>query len=202
MPSKQVSVIFLVKDPPLDRLAALVEYLRVVSDEFIFVVDDRTDPSDTSIIQSWPDTIVVPFTWIDDFAAARNAALPLVTRPWTLHLDPDELPSMAMMQHILEVTAPDRSGPVAWLYWFRNFWGGVLGPAMEYHWHIRLWKSGHGQFYRKVHELVRLDGQDERVTRNSKAIKAPELACVIHSKPADRITADTELYSQIEKGAK
>ena len=37
-----ISAAFLVKDPPLDRLSMLVEYLRPVVSDFVFVVDDRT----------------------------------------------------------------------------------------------------------------------------------------------------------------
>ncbi len=37
-----VSAAFLVKDPPLDRLVALIELLRPVVTDYVIVVDDRT----------------------------------------------------------------------------------------------------------------------------------------------------------------
>lgn len=195
---KQVSTIFLVKDPPLDRLAALVEYLRAVSDEFIIVIDDRTPDDVVNIIKVWPDVQHVMFRWCDDFAAARNAALPLVTRPWTLHVDPDELPSYEMMKHIKTVTDPgSTTSELAWIYWTPNWWGGKKGEEQPYHWHIRLWRSGHGRFYRHVHELVELDGRNESMTRGSLAMFAPRDARLIHSKGWDDAIQAQDLYESM-----
>jgi hypothetical protein len=194
---KPVSVIFLVKDPPLERLAALVEYLRYIADEFVFVVDNRTSQAAVDVILEWPGTKVVEFEWCDDFAMARNAALEHVTRPWTLHVDPDELPSVPMMLHIREVTEANAEWPVGYIYWTPNWWGGVKGREEPYHWHIRLWQSGHGEFYRKVHELVRLNGQDESMTRGNTALPSPKDAYLIHSKPWDRVFIDQAYYEQL-----
>ena len=194
---KPVSVIFLVKDPPIERLAALIEYLRYVADEFIVVIDDRTDDETMTKIREWPGVKHVMFRWCDDFSAGRNAALPLVTRPWTLHVDPDELPSIDMMHHIRQVTEKNAAYPLAYIYFTRNWWGGVKGTEEPYHWHIRLWQSGHGEFYRPVHELVRLDGQDESMTRGNIAEHAPRDAYLIHSKPWDRVFIDQAYYEQL-----
>jgi hypothetical protein len=194
---KQVSVVMLVKDPPIDRLAALVEYMREVSDEFIIVVDDRTDAMLVNIMAGWYDVKIVPFTWIDDFSAARNAALPHVTRPWTLHLDPDELPTFAMMQHIKEVTAPDANSPLAFIYWTPNWWGGTKGDEQPYHWHIRLWKTDHGHWYRRVHELVSLNQMEESMTRGNIAVHAPKSAYLIHSKAWDDAIAAQDYYEKL-----
>jgi hypothetical protein len=193
--AKQVSVIFLVKNPPMSRLAALVEYLRPIADQFVIVVDDRTDTESVKVMQSWPGVETVAFTWVDDFAKARNAALPYVRNPWTLHVDPDELPSVEAMKYIERVTDPDAPKmPLGYVFWFRNFWGGVLGPSENYHWHIRLWRTGHGRFYRAVHELVELDGMNESHTRGTRAPHAPEAAYFIHSKPTDMIESDQAYY--------
>jgi hypothetical protein len=195
---KQVSTILLVNDPPIARLAALIEYMRAVSDEFIFVVDSRADPLRTSVIASWPGVTIVPFEWTDDFATARNAALPFVTRPWTLTVDPDELPSVGMMAHILSVTAEGADEkPIAYIYWTPNWWGGVKGVDEPCHWHIRLWRSGRGAYYRPVHELVRLDGKDEPQTRGNIAVHAPGYAYLIHSKSADLMAEADALYGRL-----
>jgi glycosyltransferase involved in cell wall biosynthesis len=194
---KPVSVIFLVKDPPLERLAALVEYMRAVADEFIVVIDDRTADATVTIIRDWPGVKHVMFRWCDDFAAARNAALPLVTRPWTLHLDPDELPSFEMMQHIKQVTERNAERPIAFTYWTPNWWGGKKGEEMPYHWHIRLWQTGHGEFYRAVHELVRLDGMEESMTRGTLAVEAPREARLIHSKGWEDAVAAQDYYETL-----
>jgi len=196
--SKPVSVIMLVKDPPIDRLAALVEYMRPVADQFVIVVDSRTDTDDYDIMATWAGVELVNFDWCDDFSAARNAALPHVKNPWTLHLDPDELPTLGAMEYIALVTHPNAvDAPVGHAFWFFNWWGGVLGDPMPYHYHIRLWRSGHGKFYRKVHELVMLDGKNEVQTRGITVKMVPADRFIIHSKPADKLKADQDYYEQL-----
>jgi hypothetical protein len=196
--AKQVSVVFLVKDPPISRLAALVEYLRPIADQFIIVVDDRTATEEVETMLKWEGVEIVMFKWCNDFSAARNAALPHVRNPWTLHVDPDELPSYEAMKYIEKVTAPDGpKGPVAYIFWFKNFWGGTLGESAPYHWHIRLWRSGIGKWYRNVHELVALHGAEESNTRGSLAAHAPESAYFIHSKPADKVEVDQAYYERL-----
>jgi len=199
---KQVSVVYLVKDPPIDRLTAQVEYMREIADEFIFVVDNRTSQHDVDIILGWPGAKVVEWEWNDDFSAARNAALEHVTRPWTLHLDPDELPSWRMMRHIRTVTDGFCDSDVmGWLYWTPNWWGGRKGvDQAPMHWHLRLFRSGHGKWYRKVHELVEIDGEPEGITRhNAKVLQAPSNAYLIHSKPEDLLDKDDSYYKSIEE---
>jgi hypothetical protein len=102
-----------------------------------------------------------------------------------------------MMLHIKEVTDNDAERPVAYVYWTPNWWGGTKGEDMPYHWHVRLWKTGHGEFYRRVHELVRLDGLDESMTRGTLAMQAPPNARLIHSKPYERLVADQDYYEQL-----
>jgi hypothetical protein len=196
--TKPVSVIFLVKDPPLDRLAALVEYMRQVADQFVIVVDDRTSGEDVDTMLTWDGVVIVPFKWRDDFSAARNAALPHVTRPWTLHLDPDELPSIPAMEYIAGVTDPaNPDTSIAHVFWFFNWWGGRLGDVMPYHYHIRLWRTGHGKYYRKVHELVELDGKTEDQTRGNIAKMVLPQNYIIHSKPQVAIEKDQALYERL-----
>lgn len=202
MTDKQLSVVYLVKNPPLATLAAQVEYMRYLADEFCFAIDDRTDKKSIELIESWPGTKTRLITWRDDFSWARNQALPMVTRPWTLHLDPDELPSINAIVDIKKTIAPERQGDdTGRVYWFRNWWGGERGVEMPYHYHVRLWRSGHGEWYRPVHELVALDGLPEHVTRGTyKAPHAPQSCYFIHSKPAEAIAEADELYNKIEVG--
>lgn len=176
--------------------------MRELADEFCFAIDSRTDKSKIDIMSKWPGVKHTIIDWRDDFSWARNQALPLVTNPWTLHLDPDELPSFKAMEQIRAIIDPERKGDdVGWLFWFRNWWGGELGEEMPYHYHMRLWRSGRGEWYRPVHELVNLDGFGEDMTRGS--YKAPFIdreAYFIHSKPAEAIAEADALYNAIEKG--
>ena len=91
--------------------------------------------------------------------------------------------------------------PRGFTFFTANFEDGVQGPEWEEHWHIRLFRTSAGSWYRPVHELVMLDGYPEHVTRNTVFCpKAPRSAYLIHSKMGDVAPAATELYVAI--GAK
>ena len=191
-----VSLALLVKDPPLDRLAALVELCRAAVHDFVIVVDDRTALEAVDAMSAWRDCTVVPFRWADDFSAGRNAALPHCRGDWTLVLDPDELPSADMLAFIGTV---DRSpwedvrwqgalhpAPRGWLFFTQNWEDGVQGPEWEEHWHCRLFRTAAASWYRPVHELVMLEGLPEDRTRNTALLpKAPRGAVLVHSKLSD-----------------
>lgn len=203
-----VSASFLVREPPLDRLASLVEYLRPVVTQFAFAVDDRTTPETQEAIARWEGAVVVPFQWVDDFSAGRNASLALCTGDWTLIVDPDELPSRAMLDFTEMV---DRSpwGDVDWqgyrypaprgyLFFTQNWEDGAQGPEWEEHWHVRLVRTASASWYRPAHELVMLDGYPEHVTRGTPLLpKAPRSAYLIHSKLSDDAAERGELYQRI-----
>jgi glycosyltransferase involved in cell wall biosynthesis len=202
-----VTLAMLVRDPQIDRLAALLEYVKPVVGQVVIVVDDRTSQRDRDFMASWGAELV-PFTWCDDFSAARNAALTHVKGDWTLMLDPDELPTPSMMAFLAQVDASEW-GDVPWygtvyyaprgyLFWRANYFAGVRGEFGEDQWHCRLFRSGLGAWYRPVHELVLLDGRPENQTRNTPLLpKAPRSAYLIHSKPEDRIAADDALYGRL-----
>jgi hypothetical protein len=204
-----VSAALLVLDPPLERLAALVEYLRPVCSEFVVVTDDRTAPETVSIMSGWEGVTITPFRWIDDFSAGRNTALPYCRGDWILHVDPDELPSAPMLSFIAMVdSAPQQDvlwrgsfypAPLGYLFFTKNFYGGRQGEEWEEHWHCRLFRRGKGNWYKPVHEQVALDGSPESDTRGTPLLpKAPLAACLIHSKGADRIGVDDVVYNRIE----
>lgn len=207
-----IGAAFLVKDPPLDRLAMLVEFLSPVVDEYVFAVDNRTDPGVVEKMSRWPDTKLVPIEWANDFSAARNAGLEAVESDWTLVLDPDEMPSFGMTQFLHWVSsdyfdedyfAPgdiktDPRQAKGWVFWTVNYWDGVLGPEYDYHWHVRLFKTGSGRFFRPVHELVRLDGIEEGALRYGPMLPyAPKWAHLIHSKAGRDIEQADSLYEKL-----
>ena len=203
-----VSATLLVRDPPLDRLRALVEYLRPVVSEFAFAVDDRTRPAARDEIAGWPGCVVADYRWRDDFADARNASLALCTGDWALCVDPDELPSAAMLEFVRTVDASpwlDASwqgsmypAPRGYLFFTRNYEDGAQGPEWEEHWHCRLFRTRSARWYRPVHELVSLDGMDESSLRGTSLLpKAPRAAVLLHSKLSDAAPASTDLYVRI-----
>ena len=194
-----ISLAMLVKDPPLDRLELLLAYVAPVVGQTVIVWDDRS----TVPCPLGPE--IVPFTWIDDFSAARNAALPYIKGDWTLWLDPDELPMPAMLDFLRAVDA----SPWGDVEWFGSWHPSPRGylfhradlPAAtategEDHWHLRLFRSGHGRWYRPLHELVAIDGRPE--PRDTAILPKAPFACGLwHSRPE---TADrAELYDRISK---
>jgi hypothetical protein len=207
-----VSAAFLVKDPPLDRLVQLVEVLRPVVGEFVIVVDDRTPPSVVEVMASWHGVTTVPFTWVDDFAAARNAALPFCTGRWILHLDPDEMPTLGLLQFIAMVDALDERDEVwhdvifpaarGYLIFTRNYFDGKQGEEWEEHWHCRLFRNEPDtHWYKPVHEQVALGGQAEVYMRETSLLrKAPRSAAIIHSR-MNRPEIDEQYAAIGERGS-
>src|SRR5712671_2221358 len=190
-----ISAAFLVKDPPLDRLALLVEYLRPIVTEYVIVVDDRTAAEISEVMSAWRDVTTVPFHWVDDFSEARNAALPHCRGDWILHLDPDELPTAAMLDFIRMVDAipqedADWQGsrymaPRGYLFFTQNYFDGTQAAEWEEHWHCRLFRRD-SIWYRPVHEQVMLEGMSEDRTRGTPLLpKAPRSAFLIHSRMND-----------------
>ena len=227
-----ITLCLLVKDPPPDRMAMLLDYVAPVVGQVVCVVDDRTDPRTQDVIRGFRKgafvshptdvhaldkyfeqfgcvDVYVPYTWTDDFAAARNAALPYVKGEWVLHLDPDELPSADMLAFLSMVDRSEWRDSVEWkdgryfdprgyLFWTRNYFGGVQGEEWEEHWHCRLFRTALGKWYKPVHELVALQGQPESATRNTPLLpKAPRAAHIIHT-PTPH---DDSLYARIEARA-
>lgn len=207
-----VSAAFLVKDPPLDRMVQLIEVLRSVCSEFVVVVDDRTAVETADVMSTWRGVTLVPFRWVDDFSAARNAALPHCTGDWVLHLDPDEMPTPAMLAFIRMVDEADEHDqdwrgnihPAArgYLFFTRNYFDGRQGDEWEEHWHTRLFRNEQGsRWYKAVHEQVALQGQPEQFTRETSILrKAPRSAAIIHSR-MNVETIDLQYAAMGERGS-
>ncbi len=192
-----LSVHMMVKDPPVDRMALLVDYLSGLADEFV-IIETGGDEEVQSLMRSWTPKVRVYYEPFVDFSTTRNKGLERHEYAWTLGVDPDEIPSVPMMQHIQEAIATPMQLPWGWLYWTRNYWGGIYGPEEDYHWHTRLWRSDKGRLYRPIHELVKLGGLTEAQTRDTAYLKrAPKEAYLIHSKPAEAIKRDDAFYATL-----
>ena len=201
-----ITLAMLVKDPPLDRLAMLLDYVAPVVGQVVIVVDDRTSEADREVMRGL-GAVVVPFMWIDDFAAARNAALPHALGDWILHLDPDELPSRDMLAFLAMVDCSEWQPSVEWwgvthvdprgyLFWTRGYVSGTRDQELEQDWHCRLFRRTAGVWYKPVHEQVMLEGMPESRTRGTPLLpKAPMAAFLIHSRMEDR--ARDEQYAAL-----
>jgi glycosyltransferase involved in cell wall biosynthesis len=203
-----LSVAMLVKNPPIDRLATLVDYLSPIASEFVIVDTGSSDEFIQAYVRwnkapwSLPKVVVIRAEFKNDFAAARNIGVKACTRKWTLVVDPDELPSQRMVSHIADVVRGDQGTEDAagYLYFTRNYWEGILEPEAEFHWHVRLFRTGRGRFYRALDELVELDGLPEHDTRGTTLLpKAPKEAYLIHSKAGDAIEQSKRLYNRLRE---
>lgn len=191
-----LSVHFMVKHPPLERMAMLVSYLSTLANEFV-VVDTGSTEHELEVMAGWPKVRIIHEEF-EDFSTTRNKGLAQHQFEWTLGVDPDELPSPIMMQHIAWALTDSPPETLGWLYWTINFWGGVKGPEMHYHWHARLWRTESGRLYRPVHELVELDGKGEHLTRGTPILPmAPRMAYLIHSKAEEEIAKADDLYARL-----
>lgn len=201
------SLHFMVKNPPIDRLAALVAYMQPFVDEVV-IVDTGTNLDDRKRMESWNrqgdsalDVLIIDEPFVD-FATTRNKGLERHRFEWTLVLDPDELPSPRMVNHIVTATSEHGSevAPLAkgYCYWTLNWWDGVLGPFMDYHWHTRLFKTKGSYFFRPVHELVAIDGQNELDIRGTYSLPFVDSnSYLIHSKGGSDIKNADELYEKL-----
>jgi glycosyltransferase involved in cell wall biosynthesis len=73
-----------------DTLPTLLESIKGCFDEYVFVDTGATDGSAALVRKALPDAKMADFTWIDDFAAARNFTYGLATGKWRMFLDADD----------------------------------------------------------------------------------------------------------------
>lgn len=205
-----LTLAMLVRNPPLDRMAALVEYMSAIASEVV-IVDTGSTPKELETMASWnkypfgmPRVQIIQRPWKDDFAWARNQALPYIHRKWTLALDPDELPSYEMMNFVKHVVTNDPGESTAgYLIYTPDYYDGVRNPYYEFQWHVRLFRSGEGFWYRALDELVNLRGLGEHETRGTSVLpKAPAESYLIHSKGGPYIEQSKQLYDRLRKEGK
>lgn len=190
----------IVKDEPVDRLAMLVEYMKPVVSRVI-IADTGSVKNETEVYRSW-GVDAYDFPWGDDFSAARNSTLHRLEShddvEWVLHLDADELPSYEMMKHLLWIKDNAPTRVKGYQIFTTNFWGGEHGIEHPAHWHVRLFRREHGEWYKPLHEQVMLDGKREEQAGNALEKMAKE-AHLIHSKPQEKLDTSALLYKRIEE---
>ena len=79
---------------------------RIVNavDEIVIVDTGSTDDT-IEIIKNFPKIKIINFEWCDDFAAARNAAMPHIKSDWVIWIDADEYLYEEDVEAIKEVAA-------------------------------------------------------------------------------------------------
>lgn len=115
------------------HLAACLDSVHEWIDEIVILDTGSTD--NTVEIAKRYDASVHTYTWQNDFAEARNAALSYAKNPWILQLDADE-----------EINGND----VSWF--FESYpWSGAIG----YYLNIHNLKNEEGNEVSLIHKLVR-----------------------------------------------
>lgn len=129
-------------------IGAALASVRDLADELVVV--DTGSVDGTRAVAAQYGARVVDFPWIDDFSAARNAALDAAGSEWILILDSDETLD-AVDPAELRVLLAD---PEAMAYYLRIREVGAQGPGDEYRM-VRLFRNRPEARYRfPVHEQI------------------------------------------------
>jgi tetratricopeptide (TPR) repeat protein len=83
-----ISLAMIVAEADADLLAGAINSAKGLVDQVVVVVDPASVKAKAAAVAAGAD--VHMFTWCDNFAAARNAALDCCTGDWVLVLDADE----------------------------------------------------------------------------------------------------------------
>lgn len=96
-----LSITMLVSDriSTIEKCMRSLEHLRKAVPSELIVVDTARNAACMDIVRRYADKII-PFTWCDDFSAARNAGLKEAKGQWVMYLDDDEwFESTAQLEH-------------------------------------------------------------------------------------------------------
>lgn len=149
---QRLALCMIVKDEA-DVLADCLASVAGVVDEIIIADTGSTD--DSRDIARMFGARVIEIPWLDDFGAARNAALEHVTADWVLVLDADEVltPNQAdSLRWLISLPTPN---PLAYQLRIRNAGpDGSIDGGID-HLMPRLFPCGHGLRWRGVvHEQL------------------------------------------------
>ncbi|MEN6527463.1 MAG: glycosyltransferase [Candidatus Polarisedimenticolia bacterium] len=100
-----MSLCLIVRDEA-ERIGRCLDAALPIADEIVVVDTGSTDG--TAAIAAAKGARVVPFVWIDDFAAARNAALDAARGDWILMLDADEVLERPRRERLRKLLAEAR----------------------------------------------------------------------------------------------
>jgi len=131
-------------------ITAALESVRQVASEIVFV--DTGSSDQTKKIVEKIGGIVIDFPWVDDFSAARNAALQHCTGRWILSIDCDEeLASGVAVDTFFESLERDSSS-IAYMVPIHSV---LHNNRRDTHLDIRLFRNGSGIcFCNPIHESV------------------------------------------------
>ncbi len=163
MPATFLSVAIIARDEERHIGAALAS-AATVADELVVLLDTRTGDRTAEVaLQHGAAVHLRPF---DSFPRQRNHALTLCRGEWVLFIDADERLTPEL---IAEINTFRRASGEAGGYWLprRNLYFGraLKGGGWYPDYQLRLLRRGRARYdeTRLVHELVLLDGAEDRL---------------------------------------
>jgi glycosyltransferase involved in cell wall biosynthesis len=132
-------------------VAQCLESVRPVVDELI-VIDTGSNDDTRDIARSY-GARVADFSWCDDFAAARNAAIDLASHPWVLSMDADDTvdqANRARLAAIFDGLGEDNAG-----YLMQCASLGQHGTVISSVGHVRLFRNDPRiRWEHRIHEQI------------------------------------------------
>ena len=143
-------------------IAGMLQSVSGLADQIIIAIDDRTTDRTENIAQQY-GARTFRFTWVDDFAVARNISLAPTTCDWILVLDPDEALTQDGVRVIKDILNRDEQSRL--LYDGFKFWLAELNLEGQAQCVLpssaRLFRSSQGITYRGcVHEEPLPEGRE------------------------------------------
>ncbi|WP_315002684.1 glycosyltransferase [uncultured Selenomonas sp.] len=171
----RISACYIVRDDAV-HLRKSIESLRDAVDELI-VVDTGSHDDTVAAAQSYGAT-VYEFPWVDDFAAARNAALSHATGDWIIFIDADEYFSDETKGNLhTAITAADAEDTEVLLIPWHNI-DEVTGELLLDSYAPRVFRRRTGRCYvGRIHEELR-DADGSVPNPN---VVAPALLTLVHT---------------------
>jgi glycosyltransferase involved in cell wall biosynthesis/Flp pilus assembly protein TadD len=166
-PSPRISLCVIARNEAANLVRCL-ESARPYVDELVVIDTGSTD--ETVAIARAHGAIVGHFTWCDDFAAARNAALDLASGDWFLKLDADEVLDPATAAQLRDLVqqpgAPGRPRCYAFLIRHHHaggdHGGGEAAVIEQYEGRLAPRLPG-VRFVGRIHEVIRHTGDPSRL---------------------------------------
>ncbi len=164
MPDAFLSVAIIARDEE-HHIGGALESAASVADELVVLLDPRTvDRSADVAMQRGAAVHWYPF---GSFPRQRNYALTLCRGAWVLFLDADERLTPELIAELNRLRAAGSVEPAGfWVPRYNLYFGRALKGGGWYPDHqLRLLRRDHARYdeTRLVHELVLLDGTDERL---------------------------------------
>lgn len=135
-------------------LRRCLESVKNLVDEIV-IVDTGSVDATKQIAFDYTEK-VYDFEWINDFAAAKNAAIQKATSKWILVLDADEYVDSSQMDRLVALLKEtDHTKPVGFILTIFNYTGSIREGKMVESTALRLF-SNHPDLYfeRAIHEQI------------------------------------------------